>query len=640
MGIDDLEDLNEPIKKPKSSNMNLLEDLTRSEEIPTPGKTSLTPKQMMSSEEVRSKRFKDVPMTEYIKNAFLGFAGQGEKSAAGIADLVGAAPKSWLDKIAKQEEWAKQNPGSGWGEAASDIMTSIPLAAAMPELATAGAVGKYIGPLKRTIEQIGQGAIAGGLQGLTTTPGEERTRAGEVGAAGGALGGLVGQLGKGAIHGYSALQKMISPNILDKEYALQKLYHEAVPEISAINPNRSDVIDNLLNVKPIVPGYQPNAAESGRHTGLNALQSFGENANPGQAASVNISNLTSAKKLLQGFSGPQGAIERVDKIKNNVVKPLYEAGEKRQVQVDQQFTDFLSQPNMSESFNAAIKDLRNDGIKVPKQYEADVRRGYSLVNTGRMNMDGSPVIEQAPIYVSGRIIDAMKKKMDTMPKDKTRPAMTSLENISHANTISKFEDWRLPRIPEYAQAQQLTKKLNVPINQMKIVKALENKAYPGLNDFSPDALTQNAGAYTNAIRNFRKISKEATGMKGVRLQPEQRKAVYDVASVLARKQRSLEGTGGDFGFEQPGMAARVPGAVVGQTLNVPGAYQGLASIFGHILNKNKEIKSMLGNSLHDPEMAARILGLPERPSPTTFMQGKIRHIPGIMGYIVGEQFNK
>jgi len=637
MGIDDLEDLNEPIKKSKSSNINLLDDLTRSEEIPTPGKTSFTPKQMMSEEAVRSKRFKDVPMTEYLKNAFLGFAGKGEKSAAGVADLVGAAPKSWLDKIARQEEWAKQNPGSGWGEAASDIMASVPLAAAMPELATAGAVGKYIGPLRRSIEQIGQGAVAGGLQGLATTPGEERTRAGEFGAAGGALGGLIGQLGKGAVHGYSALKRMVNPSQLDKEYALQQLYHEAVPEVSDINPNRSDVIDNLLNVKPIVPGYQPNAAEAGGHTGLNALQTFGENANPGQAASINISNLTAGKRLLQRFSGPQGAIERVDKIKNDVVKPLYEAGEKRQVQVDQQFTDFLAQPNMSESFNAAIKDLKNDGIKVPKQYEADVRRGSSLVNTGRMNMDGSPVMEQAPVYVNGRIIDAMKKKMDTMPKDKTRPAMTSLENISHANTISRFEDWRLPRIPEYAQAQQLTKNLNVPINQMKIVKALENKAYPGLNDFSPDALTQNPGDYSNAIRNFRKISKEATGMKGVRLAPEQRKAVYDVASVMARKKLSTEGTGGDFGFEQPGMAARVPGAVIGQTANIPGAYQALASVFGHILNKNKEIKSMLGNSLHDPEMAARILGLPERPSKSIFMQGKRRHIPGIMGYVGSQQ---
>jgi len=636
MGIDDLEDLNEPIKKSKSSNINLLDDLTRSEEIPTPGKTSFTPKQMMSEEAVRSKRFKDVPMTEYLKNAFLGFAGEGEKSAAGVADLVGAAPKSWLDKIARQEEWAKQNPGSGWGEAASDIMASVPLAAAMPELATAGAVGKYIGPLRRSIEQIGQGAVAGGLQGLATTPGEERTRAGEFGAAGGALGGLIGQLGKGAVHGYSKLKRMVNPSQLDKEYALQQLYHEAVPEVSDINPNRSDVIDNLLNVKPIVPGYQPNAAEAGGHTGLNALQTFGENANPGQAASINISNLTAGKRLLQRFSGPQGATERVDKIKNDVVKPLYDNAEAQNIPVDNNLIELLDQPNMDKALSHGIKTLKNRGVKFSKGYTNDVKRGYSLVDTGRMNMDGSPVIEKVPVNVSGKLVDIMKKHMDFLSKDPKNP-IDQADKISHDITIGNFEKWREDNFPDYAKAQDLTKKLNVPINQMKIVKALENKAYPGLNDFSPDALTQNPGDYSNAIRNFRKISKEATGMKGVRLAPEQRKAVYDVASVMARKKLSTEGTGGDFGFEQPGMAARVPGAVIGQTANIPGAYQALASVFGHILNKNKEIKSMLGNSLHDPEMAARILGLPERPSKSIFMQGKRRHIPGIMGYVGSQQ---
>ena len=550
------------------------------------------------------------------KNIVLGASNRFENQAAGLADLVGMAPQSWLNKIANQNEWSKQNEGSGIGSMLADATTGIATNLALPEVKVAGAI---LNPLAR----VGSDILQGGAQGFALNPGDIQDRVwhGAGDAAGAGLASGAGQLVKPLVKTVSGLGRSIHDMFTETGHIskLADYVKQAVPEVDIAN-----VIDNLGNYKKLVPNYQPTAAEAGQHFGLNTLHDYASGTNPGQYVSRELQNIGAESDLLKAIADTSNTTKKIA-IRDGITNPLYEAAKQTFVPVNKDLVKLFKRPEMRSALVKAMETASNAGNPSSIAMLRDVLSGRN-----------NPMI-------SGDALHHVKLGIDSLITIAKDPR-AGLDQRAYNNIRKAFEDWRVNNIPEYAKAQSMYQKLSGPVNRRTAGEAIVNKVYPhGTSDVAALDAT-NPFVLGDILRDPNKLIKKGTGFSGSTLENTFTKRQQNLLSNLSENQRRraaselTSGTG--FHHDTSGnMAARGAGAVVQAATGIPGIYQGsTAKLLADMTGQNKAMQSSLGDILLSPEETAKLFKVGKRNPPADFMDSNVlNRIPGLVGYLSSNQ---
>jgi hypothetical protein len=564
---------------------------------------------------------------ELDKNMLLGFSGRGEEAAAGVAGMLGFNSKSWQEKIDRQNQWMSENTGTGVGKAGADMITALPAMVAAPEVAG--------GAIVKPLMQIGQDMATSGITGAMTHPGDawDRLSNGVLDAAGAGAFSTVGQVAKPVIKYLGGAARTVHDIFTDSGHMskLADYVRQAVPE-DAIQT----VVSNLENYKQLIPSsvkrginYKPTAAEAGQHYGLNTLQDYFSNANPGQYISRELDNIGAESKLMNAIADPKKLAEKVG-FRTAETKPLYDAAKQSMVPVDKELVQLLKRPEMRKALNEAITTGANSGISPPTR--AMLNQVLSGRNSAQISGDAMHHIKLGIDSIISRLDNGIKT-----PRDK-------LDLESFNNLRGKFESWRETNMPDYAQAQSKFRQLSKPVNRRNAAQAIMDKTYPhGIND--PAALHKtNELTLGDILANPDDLVKSGTDFSGSTFANTFTNRQKDLMSNVSESQRrraASELTSGT-GFQHEaggGMESRGVGAVAQAASGIPGIYQGVtAKLLSEMSGQNRAIQSKLADILLDPKQTAALFKVGKRPHAMAFMDDSILNkIPGLVGYLSSNQ---
>ena len=506
-------------------------------------------------------------------------------------------------------------PGTSTGAFASDVLTTLPLGA----------------------EKLAGNLLLGGAHGFLTGNDGDRTLNSILGASGQGIGHLLGQGVKYAGEAGVKQWRHLFPNTEEIGHRVSDLTKEAIPEAK-----RAGVLQNLQNVDQYIPGYEPIAAEAGKDTGLNALSKYGEGVNPGNYGERELNNMQASHDYIQNTFGTKKDLKDAIDYRKTITKPLYDYAEKQNVQITPDLVELFKQPNMKDAVRQGITNLRNTpGVRVPTDLENQILTGVRRVDSGLLDANGKKIINEYPVDITGQHLDFIKKAMKARLGDTKNP-LDAAEKIAHKKTYDLFDNWMMNNHPDYNTAESTYRLLSEPVNQKKVGQIIKKSGYPAINDFG-QVVKETPGQLTSTLTNP-KTAKSATGLsKDINdiLTPMQQKVLNDVGKNMNRKELSNIGVGGDFNTGTNTMLARAPGAMAQQVLPIPGLYQlGASGILEKMTKSNRKIKQTLADALLNPDETAKFLSMTERKKPLASWNGRQEAIPGIMGYILSQQYPK
>tara|TARA_B110000503_G_scaffold53746_1_gene86282 strand:+ start:16239 stop:18113 length:1875 start_codon:yes stop_codon:yes gene_type:complete len=551
------------------------------------------------------------------KNMLLGFSGRGEEAAAGVAGMLGFHSQPWQEKIDRQNQWMSENTGTGIGKAAADTITALPAMYAAPEVAG--------GALMKPLAQIGQDMGLAGITGAMTHPGDawDRLSNGAIDAAGAGLFSTVGQVAKPVVKYLGGAARTVHDIFTDSGHMskLADYVRQAVPE-DAIQT----VVSNLENYKKLIPGYKPTAAEAGQHYGLNTLQDYFSNVNPGQYISRELDNIGAESKLMNAVADPKKLAEKI-RFRTAETEPLYAAARQSMVPVDKELVQLLKRPEMRKAINEAITTGANNGISPP------TRAMLNQVLSGRNSAQ-----------ISGDALHHVKLGIDSLIKDAKDPR-ANLNQDAFKDIRNAFQDWRTKNMPDYAQAQSKYRQLSRPVNRRNAAQEIIDKVYPhGTADQAALHRTDPL-KLGDIIADPDKLVQAGTDFKGSTYDNTFTNRQKDLMSNVSESQRrraASELTSGT-GFQHEvggGMESRGVGAVAQAVSGIPGIYQGVtAKLLSEMTGQNRSIQSKLADILLDPKQTAALFKVGKRPHAMAFMDNSVLNkIPGLVGYLSANQY--
>lgn len=410
-----------------------------------------------------------------------------------------------VDRINRTEDIQKQARGGDFNAMGlvGEVLNPVGLKAS-----------KLAAPAETALKRAGQGAVLGGANAATVPISNENenfigTKAAQVGT-GAALGGILSGsvdatkfVGKSAI---SFIRSLVGNNADE----LATKYTNEIVGPQNIKKIVKDVQDYISTQgPPVTPGYKPTVAEivSGRPEAspLIALQKQtaktqgGPSALFGERVTQQNSALNDTLSRVAGTPEKLKAAEALREGTSAVTYPNAFAASQK-IPADRALLDILKNPFVQKA-SAETADLASArGVDPNKNW-----------------------VEYLHLLKTGLDDQLSKTGNETLPRLKKKAVMDAKESLVN---------WLDAASPLYAKARSTFKEQSVPINQMQVGQALQQKL------FGPTEST-NPGAFFKMIADEQKAVKSITGQPrsdfGQVLSAPQTAAVNDVGRLLERR---------------------------------------------------------------------------------------------------------
>lgn len=571
----------------------------------------------------QGQQMSDLSYPELAKNAFLGASGRFEEAAAGLAGPL--APQSWLDKIASQKEWARTNAGSNIGDIVADTFMTLPLMFAGPAglSANASIATKLAQPFKQVVYDALISALYGG--GTRT---KDRSKHAASEGLGSGLFSAGGQFIKGAgISGAKGIEWLSEHFDPERTGILQKAFKSSLGGdinrvISEIEKNRM-FLPQSANYRPIVGELADNSA------GINTLQSAGRNADPQSFQVRQLDNINANKELFDTIGATQGNVNATKEAMNAVGDSAYSVPRSQQVLVDTELRDILKRPMMRDAFNSLIRSSASRGTPIDPQ----------LLDSVLNAKNGAAI--------SGDAIHQMKVALD----DHLKTAKSPFEKINQRDVNAErtaFADWREKNFPDYHAAQQAYTEAAKPYNRASALLEARRAVYPPESNYAHSTIENGVGLAqvlspgSNIMRNVPGYSDNIRDV----INPRDIKSLNRLAESMLRAKNARGGTAGSFEGsslqDNSARVARIPaGAAAIASPISPITYPLInAAMFSKLEKLDKTTKQKLAEAMLNPDLFLEIIRKSQRAGPDWYNNKSLNRIPGIMGQITAQQFER
>lgn len=549
----------------------------------------------------------------------------------------------------------------------------------------------------------GSAAIGAGT-GLLAPVTDDNVALGKLRSA--TVGGILGPatiLGGRAAHGaYSGLKGVVEPF---REAGQRAIVGRALNRFAT---NADDVANAAASARSTVPGYAPTLAEVAQDPGISALQRGLMNT-PDAASvigAVENSNAAALKNAIGLLGGDEVAMTAAQTARKQAAEPLYTAARQSTALADPSRTvsliDRITKANpANKALIAPLTEIREslfESYPLPQRgsdaWKAlnDVlsgpygkRQGSAALKEARTVMDRvrkgtiaadealeqlKPISKKLSNVRNKTFADALDiakqhiKTPDYVVRQNPQHLMSAVDNIKallgkqenafvkrELTTIKKSLTNQLAKAaPEFKQAERTFAQMSQPINQMQIGGLLSNKLSPALDDFAQGG-GLNANAYAAALRNSRKVVKDATGLKnkdiGDILTPDQLATINNVGTTLARRASANNlsrpvGTNTAQNLASQNLMQQIAGP-----MGVPASFMDarvwptiLRPLNAALRGQEPAINQKMAEAITNPQLAAQLMraGVPkEKIGPLIQQMARYGAMPGLLSVNTTQQ---
>ena len=441
----------------------------------------------------------------------LGISGVNKATGADIKPLgsVSGLVQRGISDLPQPSEGAEQ-----FFAAPSRALASLPT---VPYLAAASGA-RALAPLATNLAQQAGSAIGGGF-------GSEIGKAVSDSPVAPVIGGLVG--GAAGAYGPQALHAVARPfaragRTLMEPYSTKGLERAAGRTANAVaGDKRYEVINALLDAKPVVPGSRPTAGQAAVPAGsteFSALQREAEKFDPSPYWSIKGEQEAARQAHLGRVGGTPKMLEDAITARGTVTAPMREAalaGAGENIKIPTlvgKIDDIITKPGLRAS-DVVTKTLGHIKDKI-----LDLKLKGRSVDT----------ISAEDLYMIRKEIGSTIKKFAEETQNFDRKLTAGLQNnvqdfIDDAIQSSGGTGWK-DYLATYSGMSR-------PVEQMQVGQQLQGTLR------GPLGQTERPLSLANAIANGSKVVKDATGKSGEIakiLTPDQTAAVNDVVAELTR----------------------------------------------------------------------------------------------------------
>jgi len=383
---------------------------------------------------------------------------------------------------------------------------------------------------------------------------------------------------------------------------------------NAAGENVDDVVRNLQQAQPLVPGSVPSAGQASKNAGIAALERTAEAIDAPAYDQARRAQSTARLLALEGLKGSDDAYSAALKARAQATNPLYAEVAKSTAVADPTRTVNLvdriieTNPKREALVNAlqgvrgTLFDAAPDGSLVPTQSPQALKSASQNI--------GDLINAKGP--TGNRLNEAIVRELALVKK--------SLDA-----QIGKAE-------PAYAAAQKGFQEASRPINQMDVARMIADKSV------NPVRETIRPEAFARALSD--KTAAQATGFKRARLEnimdPEQMGTLNAIKEDLARgvfRDTAGRPVGSDTVqklayanmLDKSGVPTLLRGMSAGQLVGNVVA-RGADALYGRA---NKEIAQRLAETLLNPQSAAEamLMSQPKNPAVAAALQRALQTLP-------------
>jgi hypothetical protein len=431
------------------------------------------------------ERFVASPMGRFAAGVATPVAGLAQMA---VEPFMGGDSNPVTSRLRQLQEMQKAGGHEGW-----DI---------------AGGLGQVIGPMgvagkipqaASLVGKIAQGAGIGAGTAMTQPVMEGDVFGAKPGQAvsGGVLGAAIPALTAGAGKVWETGKNVVQS--FNPELVQKKVID------AAAGPKRAEIIQALQNPQ-IVPGTQVGAGEAAAPAGraeFSALQRNLEPLLPSAYRDMRQASDAARRSAVQSVGQDEAALKAAEAARSANAKTNYQAAYQQTVKADPKLALLSKNPYFQDALPDAFKLAESKGID-PKQNMTE------FLHLVKLSLDKTV----------GKTGDA---------------ALSETERRTVQMVRERLIDWIKTKNPAYEQARNQFAADSIPINQMKVGQALEDKLVSPV-----DGANQRAHGFSEALRNPTALLKKSTHFKGNEqlsdvLNPQQVRTMTNVADDLARR---------------------------------------------------------------------------------------------------------
>jgi hypothetical protein len=372
----------------------------------------------------------------------------------------------------------------------------------------AGAVVAPMGPLSKipmaasAAGRIAQGAGLGAAFGMAqpVTEGDVLARKPEQAMAGAIIGGAIPAVGAGVGKVASAARNIVDPWLPGgADRVAARIANQAA------GARRPEVLAALRANQQLVPGSQPTAGEAAATAGsaeFSGLQKITESLRPSEYAARTRAQDAARSGAVRSFGQDRAALEAAEAARASNAAANYSQAYQQAVKADPELALIASNPFFKEALPDALRLAQAEGIN--------------------------------PKTDTTRFLHLIKLSLDKRLEANATNALGGTERKAVARIKDRLVEWISRKNPAYDQARQQFAQDSVPINQMQVGQALEQKLTSPV-----EGAAQRVHQYSEALRNPTTLLKQSTHFKGNEqlsdvLTPPQVNTATGVAKDLAR----------------------------------------------------------------------------------------------------------
>lgn len=424
------------------------------------------------------------------------------------------------------------------------------------------------------------------------------------------------QIGTGAVAG-AALPLAAQIGMAAKA-AVEPFYQKGREAIigrtlnTASGGKANEVATALMRARQLVPGSEPTVGQASGNAGIASLERAASAIDPSVTVAFNgreAAQDAARQKMIGSVARNESVLAGAIKKRAEEAAAKYGAASTEVVQSDSVLKDLLRRPSMKSILSRA-KDLaeeQGDKFAIGKDVAEHAIASPILDRTGQPIQQ---IVEQQSASYPVNSLHYMKMAMDDIIKNPERFGIGGSEARAITKTQGQFVDWLGEKSPAYQGARESFKKASVPVNQMELAQAIQERS------INPLTSRLMPNKYANALSD--RTAQSTLGRDDATLAstftPKQLKSLTSVKDDLSRAMVA-QNMGGTVGsdtvkklaysniIDRAGIPTFLrefaPTQIVGNLMQ-----RGADSIYGRA---NKEISNQLAMTLLDPQKAGQIM---------------------------------
>lgn len=384
----------------------------------------------------------------------------------------------------------------------------------------------------------------------------------------------------------------------------------------AAGDDAAAVAQRLATARGNTPGFTPSVAQAAGNDGISAFERTMRAIDPQSFQALNQEQKGALIAALSSIAKTPEERAIAVQLRDQAVKPLYDAAKQAKVTGDAAFDSLMTRPTMQSAASQAAKLAaeRNAKFALSKNQPAQT------VPTGLLDAQGNPITtttQAIPATYPGQAMHDLKMGLDDAIGTPGIGGLQGAERNAALDTKAEFLKWLESKIPQYGAARQTYADMSRPINQMDIGQELYNRFVPAIADQGGIPFRTGADAFSRALlRNGDQLARNVTGMKGATLngimEPEQLALLQGVskdAGSIAASMQAGRGAGSDtvqkIAMSNIAQEAGIP-TWVSNFASVPG---GWAKRVGDLLygNADDQVRMKLSYLMTHPQEAAQAM---------------------------------